>query len=170
MGLSAGDELNIVDVVERTLVVQKQDRRKAALGTPGLPQLDASPRLQIRSGRGQRAVKAFFDTDIRERANRPSTAPRMLRSALGSAHRAARAQAPRCAADPGPTLPAPIWVPALRSSAKSAAPRPGHGWSMLSPPFGDAPAGRFVVTFQADLGSPVLFAKIFRFPLPPNHL
>ena len=31
MGLSAGDELNIVDVVERTLVVRKQDRRKAAL-------------------------------------------------------------------------------------------------------------------------------------------
>ena len=31
MDLSAGDELNIVDVVERTLVVQKQDRRKAAL-------------------------------------------------------------------------------------------------------------------------------------------
>src|SRR6202171_3567070 len=31
MGLCAGDELNIVDVVERTLVVQKQDRRKAAL-------------------------------------------------------------------------------------------------------------------------------------------
>jgi len=31
MGLSAGDELNIVDVVERTLVVEKEDRRKAAL-------------------------------------------------------------------------------------------------------------------------------------------
>ena len=31
MGLSAGDELNIVDVVERTLVVQKEERRKAAL-------------------------------------------------------------------------------------------------------------------------------------------
>ncbi|MEI9924625.1 MAG: AbrB/MazE/SpoVT family DNA-binding domain-containing protein [Bradyrhizobium sp.] len=31
MGLSAGDELNIVDVVERTLVVQKADRRNAAL-------------------------------------------------------------------------------------------------------------------------------------------
>ena len=31
MGLSAGDELTIVDVVERTLVVQKEDRRKAAL-------------------------------------------------------------------------------------------------------------------------------------------
>ena len=31
MGLRAGDELNIVDVVERTLVVQKQDRRKVAL-------------------------------------------------------------------------------------------------------------------------------------------
>ena len=31
MGLSAGDELTVVDVVERTLVVQKEDRRKAAL-------------------------------------------------------------------------------------------------------------------------------------------
>ena len=31
MGLRAGDELIIVDVVERTLVVQKGDRRKAAL-------------------------------------------------------------------------------------------------------------------------------------------
>ena len=30
-GLRAGDELNIVDVIERTLVVQKEDRRKAAL-------------------------------------------------------------------------------------------------------------------------------------------
>ena len=31
MGLSAGDELTIVDVAERTLIVQKEDRRKAAL-------------------------------------------------------------------------------------------------------------------------------------------
>ena len=31
MGLRAGDELDIVDVAERTLVVQKDDRRKAAL-------------------------------------------------------------------------------------------------------------------------------------------
>jgi antitoxin MazE len=31
MGLRAGDELDVVDVVERTLVVQKEDRRKAAL-------------------------------------------------------------------------------------------------------------------------------------------
>jgi antitoxin MazE len=31
MGLRAGDELSIVDVAERTLVVQKEDRRKAAL-------------------------------------------------------------------------------------------------------------------------------------------
>jgi antitoxin MazE len=31
MGLRAGDELNIVDLVERTLVVQKEDQRKAAL-------------------------------------------------------------------------------------------------------------------------------------------
>lgn len=31
MGLSAGDELSIVDVTERTIVVQKEDRRRAAL-------------------------------------------------------------------------------------------------------------------------------------------
>ena len=31
MGLSPGDEISIVDVVERTLIVQKEDRRKAAL-------------------------------------------------------------------------------------------------------------------------------------------
>ena len=31
MGLRAGDELDAVGVVERTLVVQKEDRRKAAL-------------------------------------------------------------------------------------------------------------------------------------------
>ena len=31
MGLKAGDEINIVDVVERTLVVQKEDQFKAAL-------------------------------------------------------------------------------------------------------------------------------------------
>jgi antitoxin MazE len=31
MGLRAGDELNIVDVVERTLVVAKEDQRKAAI-------------------------------------------------------------------------------------------------------------------------------------------
>ena len=29
---------------------------------------------------------------------------------------------------------------------------------------------RFLVTSQSDLGSPVLFAKIFWFPHPPNHL
>jgi antitoxin MazE len=31
MGLSAGDELNIVDVAERTLIVAKEDRRIAAI-------------------------------------------------------------------------------------------------------------------------------------------
>ncbi len=31
MSLSAGDELNIVDVAERTLVVENEDRRKAAI-------------------------------------------------------------------------------------------------------------------------------------------
>jgi antitoxin MazE len=31
MGLRAGDELNIIDVVERTLIVEKEQRRQAAL-------------------------------------------------------------------------------------------------------------------------------------------
>lgn len=31
MGLSVGDELDIVEVAERTLVVQKENRRKGAL-------------------------------------------------------------------------------------------------------------------------------------------
>jgi len=31
MGLRVGDELDIVDVAGRTLIVQKEDRRKAAL-------------------------------------------------------------------------------------------------------------------------------------------
>ena len=31
MGLSAGDELNIVDVAEQTLIVAKEDRRNAAI-------------------------------------------------------------------------------------------------------------------------------------------
>lgn len=31
LGLREGDELNIVDVVERTLIVEKEDRRKAWL-------------------------------------------------------------------------------------------------------------------------------------------
>ena len=31
MGLRAGDELNIVDVVERTLVVEREDRRRKAV-------------------------------------------------------------------------------------------------------------------------------------------
>jgi antitoxin MazE len=31
LGLKEGDELNLVDVVERTLVVQKEEQRKAAL-------------------------------------------------------------------------------------------------------------------------------------------
>ena len=31
LGLKEGDELNVVDVVERTLVVEKEDGRKAAL-------------------------------------------------------------------------------------------------------------------------------------------
>jgi hypothetical protein len=58
-------------------------------------------------------VKAFFDTNIRERTNPPSS----------RSPDAAR----RCAAGPASIVPlALLWVPALRSSAKGAAPRPGH--------------------------------------------
>ncbi len=39
-----------------------------------------------------------------------------------------------CAADPGPILhSASPWVPALRSSVKNAAPRPGHEVTALQP-------------------------------------
>src|SRR5216683_5268090 len=49
----------------------------------------------------------------------------------------------RC--NPGSNVPlALLWVPALRSSAKGAAPRPGHEWNLLSLPCGDLPVGRFV--------------------------
>jgi antitoxin MazE len=34
MGLRVGDELNIIDVAERTLVVQKEDRRRLAFENP----------------------------------------------------------------------------------------------------------------------------------------
>jgi antitoxin MazE len=34
MDLRAGDEINIVDVVERVLVIKKEDRRRAALERP----------------------------------------------------------------------------------------------------------------------------------------
>jgi|ERR1700730_10909834 hypothetical protein len=36
---------------------------------------------------------------------------------------------------PGSTLLLSLWVPALRSSAKGAAPRPGHEWTVVSPHF-----------------------------------
>src|SRR6267378_6810224 len=39
--------------------------------------------------------------------------------------------AKRCAADPGSIELAAFWVPALRSSVKNAAPRPGHELSSL---------------------------------------
>jgi hypothetical protein len=70
-----------------------------------------------------------------------------------------------CAADRGSIMsPALLWAPALLSSAKNAAPRPGHEWNLLSLPCGDLPVGRFV-----DRGCPAPFAKIFRFSHTPNH-
>ena len=92
--------------------------------------------------------------------------PRILRSALGSALRAARTQAPRCAADPG-CINILGWVPALRSSVpddashrrENAAPRPGRKTSRrrsLQQPFrcrprlgGDLGAGQHAGDFLA---------------------
>ena len=48
----------------------------------------------------------------------------------------------RCAADPESIVSlALLWVPALRSSVKHAAPRPGHERNLLSP-CSDLPVGR----------------------------
>jgi hypothetical protein len=71
--------------------------------------------------------------------------PRMLRSATSAFTRAfdTLCLAAWCAADPGSIVPlALLWGPALRSSVKYAAPRPGH--EELSPPCGDLPVGQFV--------------------------
>src|SRR6266404_7670861 len=76
-----------------------------------------------------------FETVALQPPHDEKCVPRMLRSALGSAPRAARAQAPRCAADPGSIAhSASPWVPALRCIVpddashrrENAAPRPGH--------------------------------------------
>jgi hypothetical protein len=80
--------------------------------------------------RSSRTMTAFADDSDGETKkgrdrSRPSfvCVPRMLRSALGSAHRAARAQAPRCAADPGSIL--PRVGPGSAKRRKRAASRPG---------------------------------------------
>jgi hypothetical protein len=57
--------------------------------------------------------------------------PAVPRRSPDAAQRAALAAC--CAAEPGSTLLLSLWVPALRSSAKGAAPRPGHEWNLLSP-------------------------------------
>jgi hypothetical protein len=56
-----------------------------------------------------------------------------------------RRSAQRCAAEPGSIVPLALrWVPALRSSVKNAAPRPGHERNLLPLPCGDLPVGRLV--------------------------
>src|SRR5712691_10068691 len=62
-----------------------------------------------------REYQRFVDEDCREGAEKIGArglggVPRMLRSAPGSALRAARAQAPRCAADPGPIVSHGSWL------------------------------------------------------------
>src|SRR5229473_1619689 len=76
-----------------------------------------------------------------------------------------------CAADPGSIVPlALLWVPALRGSAKSAAPRPGHEWNLLSRPCGDLPVGHFCVEppLQKYFASPVgqIISTNSRHPTP----
>src|SRR5579863_1161610 len=70
------------------------------------------------------------------RGGRKGAAPFVLWRAPDAAQRHKRVyarlrRAMRCAADAGPTELVAAWVPALRSSVKDAAPRPGHGSTWL---------------------------------------
>src|SRR5882724_5156295 len=56
-----------------------------------------------------------------------------------------------CAADPGSTRASASWVPALRSSANSAAPRPGHERALLPRPFRRAFFGKGLRAFDVIL-------------------
>ena len=58
--------------------------------------------------------------------------PRTLRSAISAVTRVFDALW-RCAADPGSIMDPYPWVPALRSSVKNAAPRPGHETHCFTP-------------------------------------
>ena len=77
-----------------------------------------------------------------------------------------------CAADPGSIVPlALLWVPALRSSVKNAAPRPRHERNLLSLPCGDLPVGRFVESCVQSLlqkyfcfHTPQITSRTFRIP------
>ena len=52
LGLKEGDELNVVAARSDTIEVEpREDQRRRALGADGRARLDASSRLQIRSGR-----------------------------------------------------------------------------------------------------------------------
>ncbi len=83
----------------------------------------------------------------------------------------------------------PGWVRRCGAPPRGAAPRPGHEERGLAAEWRFARRAalrmsgakaipvnivartrRFVVLSQADLGRPVLVAKIFRFSRPPNHL
>jgi hypothetical protein len=71
----------------------------------------------------------------------------------------------------GPPLPVSMWVPALRSSVKDAAPRPGHERNLLSPQSSDLPVGQFVdscveSSLQKYFGfhSPQIRSRTFRIP------
>jgi len=99
--------------------------------------------------------------------------PRMLRSAISAFTRVFDAPLARLRAsstryggvvrcNPGASVPLdPSWVPALRSSVKHAAPRPGHERNLLSPQSSDLPVGRFV-----DRGVESPLQKYFGFHTP----
>jgi hypothetical protein len=73
--------------------------------------------------------------------------------------------AQRCAVEPRSTLLLSLWVPALRSNVKDAAPRPGHERNLLSPACGDLPVGRL-----SDRAVYPPLQKYFASPVRANHL
>ena len=86
MGLSAGDELTIVDVAERTLFVQKEDRRKAALERLASRNWTLPPDYKF-VGTRRTSGEGFFDTNIRRSSTvfaRKTTCAQRLFSAATS--------------------------------------------------------------------------------------
>ena len=65
LGLKPGDELEIVSASTKRITIAKDERRASGGRTNASTRLAHSPgRLCVQSGRGQRAVTAFLDTNI----------------------------------------------------------------------------------------------------------
>src|SRR3984893_9552600 len=103
------------DLLVCILPLQSAHEAAGATGTRHSPRPPRGREIHQRLGR-----VAPRDREAASWGKDEGCVPRMLRSAP---HFAAW-----CAADPGPIVhSASPWVPALRSSVKNAAPRPGHG-------------------------------------------